>query len=320
MLIAVGCSQSLAPTELNPGIPPGAREGGYGFYVNSRHFDNENSSFNDGNASIRPYVIEGSGAVILSVSLYYNFSDGSFGIIDLSIPFIAPKAESFQFSDVSSPWTLNAVGYVNHDSGGYISYVSIPGGALNITKFDTVNNLVSGTFELTTYETYPTTDLHNTIGITNGYFNDIPIDQGSYGQGSITALLNGTPFNSDNDGVEMVYTDSEFNGIDLFDYGPEMGNDSFISIQRIPMRTGMYVMDSITARSDTMPIIIFQNWGNLQRDASTQSAESTGQLTITSCDIAHRRISGTFQFSGVDSLGDTVTITNGVINNVQWEP
>ncbi len=143
---------------------------------------------------------------------------------------------------MSSPWTLNAIGYVNHDSGGYISYVSIPGGALNITKFDTVNNLVSGTFELTTYETYPTTDLHNTIGITNGYFNDIPIDQGSYGQGSITALLNGTPFNSDNDGVEMVYTDSEFNGIDLFDYGPEMGNDSFISIQRIPMRT-VYVCD-----------------------------------------------------------------------------
>ena len=70
MLIAVGCSQVVAPTTNNLGIPPGAKEGEYGFYINGRNFDNGNLSFRDGTANIQPYVIEGSGAIRLSVSLY----------------------------------------------------------------------------------------------------------------------------------------------------------------------------------------------------------------------------------------------------------
>ena len=317
MLLVAGCASPLIPTENNLGIPARAKEGEYGFYINGRHFDGRTDG---SNTSIRPYVIEGPGAISLSLSLSYNFPDGTSGSVDLSIPFLIPKPQSFQFSDANSLWNLNVNGLVDNDSVGYISYRSIPGGTLTVSKFDTVNNLVSGVFEFTAYETYPTSDLHQTIGVSYGYFNDIPITLGAYGQGSISALLNGTSFNSDTAGVEMIYTDSSFGGIDLFDYGPELYNDSFISIQRIPLRTGTYVMDSSTARKDASPIIIFQNWSNLQRNASTQNANSSGVVTITSCDIPHRRLSGTFQFSGIDSLGNSVTISNGEINNVQWKP
>ncbi len=316
MLLIAGCESSVDPTENNLGVPAGAKEGEYGFYINGRQFDGHI----DGSANIQPYVIEGAGAVRLSVSLYYNFPDGAYGNVDLSIPFLAPKPQSFQFSDATSLWNPNPVGYAYCDSDGYIYYRSIPGGTLTITKFDTVQNIVSGYFEFTAYETSPMTDLHKTVGISYGYFNDIPIAEGAYGQGSISALLNGTPFISDTAGIEMVYGESEFDCIALFDNGQGPLLNSYISIQRIPLRTGSYAMDSSTARKDSEPILIFWDWNNEQKNSSTEFGNSSGILTITSCDTVHRRISGTFQFSGLDSLGNTITISNGVIDNVQWEP
>ena len=323
-LLAVGCSQSVAPTQLNFGIPIGAKEGQYGFFFNGRHFDDSSLSYRDGRASIQPYVIEGSGAVTLSISLYYNFPDGTRGSIGLSAPLLIPKPHSFQFSDVSSLWNLNAIGSLTYDTGvnSYAYYRSIPGGTLNLTKFDTINNLVSGTFELTAYETSPITDLHNTINISSGYFNDIPILEGSYAQGNITALVNGTPLISDTAGVEMIYADSQFYDIDLVDYGQDSLLDSYISIQRIPLQTGTYKIDSSTWRSNAIPLILVRYWlnNNPPQYFSTQNANTSGSLTITKCDIAQRRISGSFQFSGVDTLGNTVTISNGAINNVRWGP
>jgi hypothetical protein len=42
-------------------------------------------------------------------------------------------------------------------------------------------------------------------------------------------------------------------------------------------------------------------------------------MTITQFDTLTHRMSGTFQFSGPNqSTGQTIQITNGVINNVQW--
>jgi hypothetical protein len=316
MLIAVGCSQAVAPTEENLGIPPGAVNGEYGFNVNGKAFDSGIPFSFEGSTQLSPYPGQGMGAVTLQVSLSYQFTNGQYGTIQLTIPLAVPKAQTIPISNSGQSIHATAI----YDSMDVIIYEALSGGNINITKFDTVNNLVSGTFEFNASESYPNTNPKMIATITSGYFNDIPIGEGAYGQGSITALLNGTPFNSDTAGLEMVSTDSSSGGINLFDYGQEMNNDSFISIQRIPLRTGMYVMDSITARSGSMPIIFFQNWGNLQRNASTQSAGSSGILTITSCDITHRRISGTFQFSGIDKLGDTVSISNGVINNVQWEP
>jgi Family of unknown function (DUF6252) len=316
MLIAVGCSQAVAPTELNPGIPPGAKEGEYGYNINGKGFDSGTPVSFEGSAQLSPYPGQSAGAVILHVLMSYDFTNGQYGTIQFTIPLTVPKPQSLPISNSGMSVHATAI----YDSMDDIIYEALPGGTINITKFDTVNNLVSGTFEFTASESYPKTDPQMTATITSGYLNDMPIGEGAYGQGSIVALLNGTPFNSDTAGLEMVSTDSSFGGINLFDYGQEMNNDSFISIQRIPLRTGTYEMDSSTARKDSIPIIIFQNWGNLQRNASTQSAGSSGILTITSCDIAHRRISGTFQFSGIDSLGNTVSITNGVINNVLWNP
>ncbi len=319
LMFAAGCSESVAPPSAGGGIPHGALEGEYGFEINGSTFDNATSP-SSVSASIRPYTNEGPGAVQLSITMDYSFPDGTRGSVNLWIPLLAPKPESFQFSDGNSLWNPKATGAVSIASAGFTDYESIPGGTLTITKLDTVHNLVSGFFQFSAYKYYPNVDLHDTIPVSKGYFNDISIDFGAFGQGTITALLNGTPFNSDTGGVEMIYTDSSFGGIELFDYGPELGNDSFISIQRIPLQTGTYVIDSITGREDSMPIIIYQSWFNPQRSASTLRQNSSGVVTITSCNVATRRISGTFQFVGVDSLGNAVTISNGKINNVLWTP
>ena len=321
LLVVAGCSESVSPPMGNLGIPPGATEGQYGFYINGRQFDNCNVSYRDGAASIQPFVIEGSGAVRLNISLFYNLSDGTYGTIDLNIPLLSAKPQMYQFSDAGSDWNPSAIGYYYIDTAGtYTDYRSIPGGTLTITKFDTVHNLVSGYFQFSAYELSPVTNLHNTATVSSGYFNDIPIDNGAYGQGSITATINDTPFDPDTAGIEMVAADSVNSAISIWAYGQGPLLNREISIQGIPIQTGSYVIDSSTARKYAMPFLIFWNWANTKQNIYTEQSVSKGLVTITSCNVATRRISGTFEFVGVDSLGNAVTISNGKINNVLWSP
>ncbi len=316
MLMAVGCSQAVAPTELNlhlpPGIPLGAVNGEYGFNLNGKAYDSGIPNSDAGSADLNPG--QSGGGASLFVGLFYDFNNGIYGDVNLSIPLTVPAPQMMPIS--SSGQGIHATGTLDCDSIGYIYYGALPGGIVNITKFDTINNLVSGTFEFNASETSPNVDLTKTASITTGYFNNIPIEQGGYGQGSVTAMLNGSPFTTNNNGFEYVAASHEGGGLYLWANG--QGNLLYneLTIQGIPMAVGTYFMnDSIKA-----PNFYYWDWGNEKENVGSQSPGSFGKLIITMCDSAHRRISGSFQFSAIDSLGNTVSITNGLINNVLWEP
>ncbi len=321
MLIAVGCSQAVAPTEENLGIPPGAVEGEYGYNINGRIYDSHAPLGGDGTASLGPLTGQGSAAVQISLYLFYDFGNGLYGNVGLNIPIIKAQPQTVSIYGTSSTKDPQATAYCDCDSNGFIWYTALPGGTVNITKFDTVNDLVSGTFEFTATETSSNLDSDKKVTVTSGYFNDITIGQGGYSQGSVTAEVNGNAFTTDKAGYEMAYADSEFSGLNLFGNGQGSFLNRTITIQNIPIVIGTYIFNDTTDKSRSL-VLLYWDFTKTGYDgaASSQNPGSSGQLTISSCDIVHRRISGTFQFSGMDSLGDVVNITNGVINNVQWEP
>jgi hypothetical protein len=317
MLIAVGCSQAVAPTQLNPGIPLGSFEGEYGFSLNGKAYDSGTPTGNEGNASLGPLVGQGQSAVQLSISLFFQLSDGTYGGVQISVPLINPQPQTVEISSFTIPANLNATASMDYDSLGWLSYSSLPGGSITLTKFDTVNNLVSGTFNFTGSQTSPAADPNNVIRITSGYFNDIPIGRGAYEQGSISADVNDSTFSTNNAGREIVQANLNQGRLNLWGDGQGILQNSEISIQNIPLTPGTYIVKGPSNYSDTT--LSFDYLGR-NFEISTRDTISNGQLTITKCDIPNRRISGTFQFSGMDTLGNSVTITNGVINNVQWIP
>jgi len=317
MLIAVGCSQAVAPTQPNPGIPLGSFEGEYGFSLNGKAYDSGTPFANEGNASLRPLVSQGQSAVQLSISLFFQFTDGTYGSVQVSVPLINPQPQTVEISSLTTPSSLNATASVDYDSLGWLWYSSLPSGSITLTKFDTVNNLISGTFNFTASQTSPVADPNNVIRLTPGYFNDIPIEQGAYGQGNILAVVNGNAFTTDTAGHEIVQANLNQGRLDFSGEGQGILQRSEISIQSIPLTPGTYIIKGPHNFIDTTLSFIY--WGR-NFEISTQDTVSNGQITITRCDIPNRRISGTFQFSGTDSLGNSVTISNGVINNLQWEP
>jgi hypothetical protein len=313
LIFVVGCSESVSPTGDNTGIPHGSFEGEYGFNLNGQEYDSGTPIGNEGDASLRPLVAQGQNAIQLSIYLYFELPDGTYGSVQIYAPLINPQPQTLEISSYTIPTSLNATASVGYDSLGLRVYSSLPNGTITLTKFDTVNNLVSGTFNFTASQTSPTDDPNSVIPITSGYFNDIPIGEGAYGQGSVSAIVNDSTFSADYTGREMLYRTFNQGHLDLWAYSQNSG----IIIQSIPLTTGTYMIKGSHDFSDTTLSFIYTS---RNFEISTEDTGTIGQLTITKCDIPNRRISGTFRFSGTDTLGNSVTISNGQINNVQWEP
>ncbi|HET6400827.1 MAG TPA: hypothetical protein VFH95_05440 [Candidatus Kapabacteria bacterium] len=317
LVLVAGCSESVSPSGDNTGIPRGSFEGEYGFSLNGNTYDSGTPFGTEGNASLRPLASQGRNAVQLSISLFFELTDGTYGSVQVSVPLINPQPQTEEISSYTIPATSNATGSIDYDSLGWRWFSSLPGGTITLTKFDTVNNLISGTFNFTASQTSPTANPNNVMRLTSGYFNDIPIVVGSYDQGSVTAVVNGNVFTADTAGREIVQTNLYQGRLNLSADGQGIFQSSAIGIQSIPLTPGTYIIKGPQPYSDTTLSFIYEDQ-NFK--VSTQDTGSIGQLTITKCDIPSRRISGAFQFSGTDTLGNSVTITSGEINNVQWEP
>lgn len=155
MLIACGCSQSVTPTELNLGIPPGAGEGEYGYNLGSKIFDSRNLSINGASVSLSPYPSLGAAGVELSLNLFFDFRNGNYGSTNISLFLDAPTPRTLNIttsSSIKSPRARASIDYHNIDSNNFIWYQASVSGTVTITKFDTNNNLVSGYFEITASE------------------------------------------------------------------------------------------------------------------------------------------------------------------------
>ncbi len=304
-----GSCSSPVSTQENIANPFGSLEGEYGFILNGKTFDSGTPSINQGTASVTPALYQGTNTIQLSVGLFFEFTDGTFGSIHVYVPLTGPHTKSMAISSYQQDSVGSAL--ISYDSVGFNWYQSV-GGTVTLTKFDTINNLVSGTFSFDASS--PSNS--NTVHITSGYFNDIPIGEGSYGQGNVSATVNDSAFSTDNVGREMLNGYLNRGRLHLWAYGETVQRGSF-DIQGIPLTIGTYTIKGPQNYSDSTISFVYHG-DSFQ--ISTVDSRSVGQLTISALDIHNRRISGTFQFSGTDTLGNHVTIASGEINNMQWEP
>jgi hypothetical protein len=245
---------------------------------------------------------------ITLTTLDFNLSSFHSRSIEIGIPFYDPVTGTFPILKWDDPSGANAA--ILDDS---LEYESIAGGTLTITKFDTVKNVVSGTFA---YTAALKTDPSKTFTISSGYFNEIPITLGSYGQGKLTAMINGANFTTIlPNGISDIsaYTQAISPHLNIIAAGASGSNVQEFFITLISPQTGNFTFSS--SASATTAVASFSG-----DDGSINSNSGmTGFITITKADPITHRISGTFEFRGTDaSTGNTITITNGVIDNVQW--
>ena len=135
------------------------------------------------------------------------------------------------------------------------------------------------------------------------------------GDGTYTAKIGSDTF----DAVEIV---AELSGSA---FGPEMNiagimpSGKLMNIQLINPAVGTF-----TANTNFENLLLFQynedlTGANSFTSFNSVTSASVGTLTITQYDIAAKKISGTFSFTGFDSTGaNQRQITNGVLNNITF--
>jgi hypothetical protein len=234
----------------------------------------------------------------------YTGAKGISTQVELIMPMAAPKTGKFNVGATAD--LTNASLTFKIDTARYVSQ---PGGTIEITKFDMINNMVSGTF------TGNVKHGSETLHITDGYFVDMPIYYGTFNQPAITALVNGVPFTSANAEVGPSFwtTDSGYTmvmQIDGDNHGDVIKQIAFGIVE--PMAGYYYDLDG-----DARWYGAYVESGTPVININSQ-AGAVGRLSITKFDWATHRISGTFYLSGYDRYGNYINVTNGVINNVQW--
>ncbi|MFI5264187.1 MAG: hypothetical protein ACHQM6_06705 [Candidatus Kapaibacterium sp.] len=195
------------------------------------------------------------------------------------------------------------------------------GGTLEITKFDTVQNLISGKFSFVATRTWPQTGNFPTKDtVTSGTFTDIGIAAGGYGQGSMSANIDGFLFDTRSDPGYTLEPHVIGSNTSLFlsASAPHKQKEDAHSLDvqiPFPPKTGTYKLSSDVTDSTARVIYIATIGGTYMSFFSDQN--STGNVIITKVDTTLHRIWGTFSYSGTDNNNSTV-ITGGVIDNLQW--
>ena len=283
---------------------------------NGTIFDSHSLNINGYIISLNRYSGQSSNSVTISIFLFYDYNNGQYGSVNFSIGLLQPQPQTLDITSSPLSRSSYATSLIVHDSLGETNYQA-SNGTITITKFDTINNLISGDFELTAPRPSTSNNGPSTIIVTSGFFNDIPIGTGAYGQGSVTALFQGNPFSTNNAGLENITALRDNNVLNISADGTGTSNGHSFELTSIPLQTGTYIMnDSVSSPT----FVYFDNTQpNQEGNILSLNPGSTGQIIVTECDTVHRQMSGTFQFSGISSSGDTVSITNGVIKNVQWE-
>jgi hypothetical protein len=316
IFIASGCQSGSNPTSTNsnPMLNQNPVAGEFGYILNGTMTDRKDYPV----GSTATAIIQKNAGLgippnskLLSITLTtFNISLGGFHSrsIELFTPFYNAVTGTFPILKWDDP--SGAVAAILDDS---LEYDSQPGGTLTITKFDTVSNVVSGTF---TFTATLKTDPSKTFTISGGYFNDIPITLGSYGQGKITALINGANFSTilpDGTSDISAYTQAASPSLNIIAAGAGNLNAQEFLITLVAPQTGNFALSSQV--TGTTAYIGFSG------DAGSINSitGATGSIIITKADPSTHRLSGTFQLSGTDAMtGNTITISNGIIDNVQW--
>ena len=195
-----------------------------------------------------------------------------------------------------------------------VYYYSAVGGTIVITKFDTVNNVISGTFN---FEGGRASDPANTEHVTAGYFNAIPVTTSILNVGLVTADVNGVLFTS-------AYATSP-PSIYSVDGGQHLviivaGDSGNTIIKTLGFgitapAVDYYDLNSLTGGQWFGTYV--QNTPDVASISTTTGAY--GRITFTNFDWTTHLVSATFYLHGQDShTGEALNVTNGKIDNVPW--
>jgi hypothetical protein len=284
--------------------------GGFKFAVNRDTLDR--SQYQNTCSAFARYLPATPGVNYLGINLTFSKSQSSSGSTTLSLngSVPAPIAGTYPFVDFYKDGGFNGGLYVGSQVFG-----SDYGGTITVTNFDTVNNLVSGTFRMLASQRIPTIDPSKIDTIT-GSFSNVGITGRMFGQGAMTANVSGTPFQSiDTHGIDVQAYISAGTQL-LVIQGQETVDSGTLSLT-LDINTPQ--VGTFTFGDDQTAGSAICAYGTWNQSYSTQSSPNSGTLTITAFDPVNRRLSGSFTASPVISGTDTtVSITSGVLDNVTW--
>jgi hypothetical protein len=180
----------------------------------------------------------------------------------------------------------------------YVSNAGTAGGTVTISSIDTVNRVLSGSFEFTL--TNPADNSTETVA--KGVFDYVPYNAGTGG-----AVPPGAP----KDTVEVMVNGSKFfaSQVEISDSAGQMLIAGFSGTQDI----GLFFPSDIAAGIYNLDFTTGSYFGVYNPDPSTTLLSQTGgTITIVSNNTTTRRITGTFSFVGTPvGSGPTANLTQG---------
>jgi Family of unknown function (DUF6252) len=180
----------------------------------------------------------------------------------------------------------------------YVSNAGTAGGTVTISSIDTVNRVVSGSFEFTL--TNPADNSTETVA--KGVFDYVPYNTGTGG-----AVPPGTP----KDTVEMTVDGNKFfaSETEISDSAGQMLVAGFSGTQDV----GLLFPSDITAGTYNLDFTTGMYIGIYNPDPSTTLLSQTGgTITIISNNTTTRRVTGTFNFVATPlGSGPTANLTGG---------
>ena len=301
--VAFGCHSATTPPDPVVVHDPGE----FGYTYNGTAIDRKDfwSGTSSGSAAYTAnYGIAGSYMLDITLTVY-PASSPTVRKVELLIPMPAP---------MTGTWTLLASGDRTKASITLkldtASFGSKAGGTIVITKFDTVNNVVSGTFS---FDGAHGTDLEH---VTSGYFNETPIYFGTFNQGLVTADLNGDTFTS-----ALTTPSPSVYSVDSGQHLVVMASSDDATTSR---NLGFGITSPGVGTFDLNTSTGGQWFGTYASAGAHHASISTttgavGRITITKFDWMTHRMSATFYINGHDAnSGAPVDVTSGKIDNVQW--
>jgi hypothetical protein len=201
-------------------------------------------------------------------------------------------------------YTLNAQSlsyalYATNTTNVYVSNAGTAGGSVTISSIDSVNRVVSGSFEFTL--TNPADNSTETVA--KGVFDFVPYTGGT---GGVTPPPGGLK-----DTLEMLVDGNKFFASDVVisDSAGQLLIAGFSGTQDV----GLYFPTNITAGTYNLDFTAGLYIGVYNPDpSSTLLSQSGGTITIISNNTTTRRISGTFNFKATPlGSGPTANLTQG---------
>jgi hypothetical protein len=196
------------------------------------------------------------------------------------------KTGTYMLGTQSSSYALFG-NLLTNNTNVYVSNSGTAGGTITISSIDTINQLVSGSFQFMLVNPAD----NSSVTITNGIFSYVPYGSGMGGNVNPPVGGGADTLNANIDGVKFVSSDilpSLVNG-QLLIAGFSMNGSQDIGLLMPPdIKPGSYPLDFATG----LYIGIYN-----PSPTVTLISQNSGTLTILSHDIVAKKIKGTFDFT-----------------------